>query len=277
MPQSYESKRFTTNDGIELHCLHWDTTPAAAQHAPIILLHGGGANVYWWEHLADALARDRPVYALDFRGHGDSDFPEEREVGAFNLDLERMIEWLGREDVHLIGHSLGAAVAFDHASRFDQTRSLVLIDLARGSTKGSGRRARLALALRRTYPSREEAIARFRFLPESSHPTEALRTRIATKSVREEADGRFGYKFDPGWFGLPSRPRPNPADIKCPTLLVRGKESQLLGEEAARDLVAAMPNAQLAEVADAGHHVMVDRPDALAALFDDFLGSLPED
>jgi len=277
MPPTYESQRFTTSDGIGLHCLHWDTKAGASQRAPIILLHGGGANVFWWEHLADALARHRPVYALDFRGHGDSDFPEEREVGAFNVDLEAMIDWLGREDVHLIGHSLGAAVAFDHASRFERTRSLVLIDLARGSTKGSGRRARLALALRRTYPTREEAIARFRFLPESSHPTESLRTRIAAQSVREEPDGRFGYKFDPGWFGLPSRPRPDPADVTCPTLLVRGKESQLLGADAARELVAAMPNARLVEVANAGHHVMVDRPEALAAHFDEFLGAQPED
>lgn len=189
------------------------------------------------------------------------------------MDLEALLDWIGRHDVHLLGHSLGAAVAFDHASRFPETRSLVLIDLARGSDKGSGRRARLALALRRTYASREEAIDRFRFLPESSHADESLRTAIATHSVREEEDGRFGYKFDPAWFGLPSRPRPDPADVRCPTLLVRGEESRLLGEEAARAFTQALPNGQLAVVQEAGHHVAVDQPDALIEALEAFARS----
>jgi len=245
---------------VRLHCLEWSTE---SDDAPLVFLHGGGAHAHWWTHLVGGLAYRGNRLALDFRGHGDSDHPEEREVGAFNFDLEALLEWLGRDDVHLIGHSMGAAVAFDHASRFPATRSLVLIDLARGSEKGSGRRARLALALRRTYASREEAIERFRFLPESSHARESLRLAIARRSVREEPDGRFGYKFDPAWFGLPSRPRPDPADVTCPTLLVRGGDSRLLSQTAAEDLVAALPRGALAVVPDAGHHVAVDQPERL--------------
>ena len=93
---------------------------------------------------------------------------------------------------------MGAAVAFDHASRFPATRSLVLIDLARGSEKGSGRRARLALALRRTYASRGEAIERFRFLPESSYAREPLRLAIARRSIREEPDASDTNSTRPG-------------------------------------------------------------------------------
>jgi pimeloyl-ACP methyl ester carboxylesterase len=299
MSYTPRSIRFDTPDEIELHCLHWpaksaisgegtvrgdtdsaDFTPNTgsvdSEPSPIVLLHGGGANACWWMHLAERLATTHPVYALDFRGHGDSDHPSEREIGAFNLDLEAALAWLGREDVHLIGHSMGAAVAFDHASRFEATRSLVLIDLARGSTKGSGRRARLALALRRTYASHEEAVDRFCFLPESGHASEDLRRQIAERSVRAETDGRFGYKFDPRWFGLPSRPRPDPADVQCPTLLIRGEESPLLSAEAATELVAALPAGRLAEVTGAGHHVLVDQPAQLADLFDDFLAEIPE-
>lgn len=256
---------------VRLHCLEW--SPAGSRDgddAPIVLLHGGGANAHWWDHLIDGLPGSGPRYALDFRGHGDSDFPEQRKIGAFNVDLEAMLAWLGRDDVHLIGHSLGAAVAFDHVSRFPSTRSAVLIDLARGGERGSGRRARLALALRRTYASRDEAIDRFRFLPESSHAEDALRRAIATHSVREEPDGRFGYKFDPAWFGLPARPRPDPKDVTCPVLLVRGEESRLLSEEAAREFVAALPDGELAVVPDAGHHVAVDRPNVLLERVRDF-------
>lgn len=237
-----------------------------------MLLHGGGANAHWWDHIASALTRRGPVYALDFRGHGDSAYPEERRVGAFNTDLEGLVETLGREDVQLVGHSMGAAIALDHASRFQSTRSLVLVDPARGSARGSRRRARLALMLRRTYPSFEEARARFRFLPESAHPSEALRRSIAGHSVREEPDGRFGYKFDPGWFALPSRPPPDPADVRCPTLLVRGSESKLLSPRAALELVDELAFGRLVEIQEAGHHVLLDRPErlleALHAFFD---------
>ena len=272
MPLESQSLRFETADGITLHCLHSaPSRPNGAKIPPLILLHGGGANAHWWDHLAPRLAATRPVYALDFRGHGDSDYPSEREVGAFNLDLEALVQWLGREDVIIVGHSLGAAVALDHASRHPATRRLALLDLARGSSRRSGRRARLALSLRRTYKNRMDAIDRFRFLPESDHASESLRLAVAAHSVREEPDGRFGYKFDPGWFALPSKPRPDLSCVTCPTLLLRGEESHLLSPDAARQFVADLPDGRLAEVADAGHHILIDQPertlDLLLAFF----------
>lgn len=273
MPLESRSLRFSTDRNVELHCLVWSKTDSAPSDSdtPLVLLHGGGANAHWWDHLAPSLCSDRSVYALDFRGHGDSEHPQEREVGAFNLDLEALLARLGRDDVDLVGHSLGAAVALDHASRFPATRSITLIDPARGGTPGSGRRARLALALRRTYVSRAEAIDRFRFLPESSHASEQLRTHIAQHSIREEPDGRFGYKFDPAWFGLPSRPRPDPSRITCPTLVIRGAESGLLSIEGAKALVRALPGGRLEEIAKAGHHVFLDQPERTCTRIREFL------
>jgi pimeloyl-ACP methyl ester carboxylesterase len=266
---------------VELHCLSWQApNPEIEQTSvPLILLHGGGANAHWWDHLGARLSVERPVYALDFRGHGDSDHPQTREVGAFNIDLEAMLAWLGREDVDLVGHSLGAAVALDHACRFKLTRSVVLIDLARGGTRGSGRRARLALSLRRSYRSHNDAVKRFRFLPDSSHASETLRAHIANHSVRIEPDGRYGYKFDPGWFGLPARPWPDPKDLDCPTLLLRGGDSPLLSPEAAREFVSQLPDGKLVEIANAGHHVFLDQPDIVLELLREFfsieIGSVP--
>ena len=203
-----ESREFQTADGITLHCLHWKTIIERDERIrpPVVLLHGGGANAHWWDGLAGRLALAGPVYALDFRGHGDSDYPTRRFVGAFNVDLEEVLAWIGREDAYLVGHSLGAAVALDHASRFPSTRGIVFVDPARGGPPGGGRRARLALAHRRSYRTREDAIRRFRFLPESHLGDEKIRVEIAEHSIRPESDGRFGYKFDPKWFSLPSRP-----------------------------------------------------------------------
>ncbi len=277
---SPRSEHFETHDGVRLHVLVWAVDPdlgaRAETRSPIVLLHGGGANAHWWDHVANRLAARNAVYALDFRGHGDSQYPAIRRVGAFGDDLEGLAAWLARDDLVLIGHSLGAAVALDHASRHAATRAIVLVDLARGGAPATGRRARLALSLRRTYRTRAEAIERFRFLPESSHASESLRAAIGAQSVREEPDGRFGYKFDPGWFALPPKPRPDLARIGCPTLLVRGSESTLLTPEAARSFADEVKQARLVEVPDAGHHVLVDQPERLLVCIEDFLaGSAP--
>ena len=277
MPVESRSHEFKTQDGILLHCLHWEPSidEGVEPEIPIILLHGGGANAHWWDHLAGGMATRRHVYALDFRGHGDSDHPEKRFVGAFNTDLEAMLSWLGREDVILIGHSLGAGVALDHASRFAATRGVVLVDLARGAKPGRGRRTRLALSLRRTYATRDEAIDRFRFFPDAIHADEKIRVYIAERSVQLEPDGRFGYKFDPGWFTLPSRPPPDLAEVRCRCLLVRGGESALLSSEAAVDLVAQLPSGRLVETPEAGHHVLIDQPERLLITLQEFVESLP--
>jgi pimeloyl-ACP methyl ester carboxylesterase len=272
MDQEPKSLCFEAESEVELHCLEWASMSATESAAPVILLHGGGANAHWWDHLANGLTPFGPVYALDFRGHGDSTYPGELRIGAFNDDLEALLRRLGRTDVWLIGHSMGAAVALDHASRFPETRGIALVDLARGSVPGSGRRARLALSLRRTYRSHEDAVERFRFLPESSHQSEALRRHVAEQSVQEEEGHRFGYKFDPRWFGLPSRPRPDPARIECPMLLIRGEESTLLTRDAGVEFTGQVKRGRFIEVPRAGHHVLIDQPEKLLVLLQEFLG-----
>ncbi len=254
--------------GLFLHALRWGT----ADSAPVVLLHGGGANAHWWDHIARRLARERRVIALDFRGHGDSDYPEELEVGAFNSDLEALCEFLGTASIDLIGHSMGAQVALDHASRHPETRRLILLDLSRGASRRSRRVARLALALRRTYASRSEAIERYRVIPPSDHIQPSLLRRIAENSVRLEKDGRWGFKFDPRWFTVASRPAPDLAQVRAPTLLIRGGESPLLSPEGAAAFIDELAEAHLLEIPGAGHHVQLDRPAEVLSGLLDFLG-----
>lgn len=227
----------------------------------MVLLHGGGANAHWWDPIASELCRHRPVIALDFRGHGDSDYPEALEVGAFNADLEALCEHLGSDTLDLVGHSMGAQVALDHASRHPNIGKLVLLDPARGASRRSRRVARLALSLRRSYASREEAIERYRVVPPSDRIATALLRRIAEYSTRQEDDGRWGFKFDPRWFGVPSRPPPDPGQVRAEVLILRGGESSLLSPKGAETLVAEFPNARLVTIPEAGHHIHLDQPE----------------
>ena len=252
------AERFTGPklDGVHLHGVHH----GSRGRAKLVLLHGAGANAHWWDHLASGLAERYHVVALDFRGHGDSDFPEQTRAGAFSDDLEALLEHLAAPEAILVGHSLGAHVAAEHAARSSETPALILLDLTRGASRSRQRATRLALSLGQSYRSREEAVRRFRFLPAAPHADGRMRRRIAEHSVRREADGRFGFKFDPRWFGVPPRGRPDLADIRCPTLLLRGEESALLTHEGAREIVSAIPDARLVEIPGAGHHVHIDRP-----------------
>ncbi len=259
-------------DGVELHTLQWGETTLPR----LVLLHGGGANAHWWDHLAPHFADRFHVVALDFRGHGDSERPRDLVVGAFNDDLEALLAHLGSHNAVLIGHSMGAHVALDHAARFAKTHALALLDPSRGGGARLRRRFRLALSFRRTYASREEATERYRFLPPADHASEALRHAIAHCSVQQESDGRWSYKFDPRWFGLPSLPRPDLARIACPTLVMRGEESPVLTEDGAREICAELPDARLASIERAGHHVQIDQPEAVLRALSHFLDELPQ-
>jgi pimeloyl-ACP methyl ester carboxylesterase len=276
------SERFTARelDGVHLHGVHH----GSAARAKLVLLHGAGANAHWWDPLASRLAERFHVVALDFRGHGDSDFPEQLRAGAFSDDLDALLQHLSAPGAILIGHSLGAHVALEHAARSGETPALILLDLTRGASRTRKRATRLALSLRLDYPSREQAIKRFRFLPAAAHADEETRRRIAAHSVRRQPDGRYGFKFDPRWFGVPGRGQPELGEVRCPTLLLRGEESALLTREGALEIVSAIPDARLVEIPGAGHHVHIDRPDLVLEAMLDFLsrcgcagGPLPSD
>jgi pimeloyl-ACP methyl ester carboxylesterase len=266
---SGRSQRFTTPSlaGVWLRAIHH----GEASQPPLVLLHGGGANAHWWDHLAPALAEHFHAVALDFRGHGDSDHPEQVEPGAFSRDLDALLEHLGAGPPTLMGHSLGGHVALEHAARHAGVRALVAIEIVRGAPTRARRSMRLALAARRTYRTREEAIARYRFLPPGPAPSERLRASVAAHSVAREPDGRFGFTFDPRWFALPPSPPPPLGRIRCPTLIVRGAESPLLSAEGAAGFAAEIPGARIAVIEGAGHNPHLEQPDAFLAATLDFL------
>jgi pimeloyl-ACP methyl ester carboxylesterase len=273
-PPVARSERFTTPalDGVSLHAIrHGDP-----RLPKLVLLHGGGANAHWWDDVAPVLARRYHVVALDFRGHGDSDQPEPRP-GAFQWDLVGLLEHIEAPDAALLGHSMGGHVVLEHAARHGgakQPRALVVVDVARGAGGRTRRMMRLALAARRSYRTREEAISRFRFLPPAPGASEELRARIAAASVRQQPDGRFAFKFDPRWFALPPAPGPLLERVSAPTLILRGAESPILSREGAQSLARELPEARLVEIAGAEHNVHLEQPEKFLSAVEGFLAEV---
>ncbi len=65
-----------------------------------------------------------------------------------------------------------------------------------------------------------------------------------------------------------------PRAITCPTLLVRGRQSDILSETSAREFLDLVPHARFADVSGAGHMVAGDRNDAFTTAVLEFLRSL---
>ena len=253
-----ETLRFTRP---ELDGVHLYAEQRGDPRSPcVVLLHGGGANLHWWDEIAPSLAERFSVVCLDFRGHGDSDHPEELVIGAFHRDLEALVAELGHRDIALVGHSMGGHIALDYAARHANVWGLVAIEVSFGAATRERRRTRLALSLRRSYATRDEAIARYRLMPSTPGVSERVREALAEHSIRELPGGRFVYKFDPRWFGLPPSPHERLEDVRCPSLVIRGDHSTLLTGEGAESVVAKLPSARLIEISGAGHNVHLERP-----------------
>ena len=83
-----------------------------ATGAPLLLLHGFGADMSTWMFNQGALAEDRPVFAVDLPGHGGSS----KEVGEGTIEglAEAVLAYMdavGIDSAHIVGHSLGGAIA----------------------------------------------------------------------------------------------------------------------------------------------------------------------
>ena len=99
------------------------------QPPPAILLHGFGGDLNNWLFNHGVLASGRAVYALDLPGHGGSSKDAgSGSLGEFSGVLKSFMDAIGEPRAHLVGHSMGGAVALDFAlTHPEQVASLVLI------------------------------------------------------------------------------------------------------------------------------------------------------
>ena len=112
-------------NGITLSYWEWN-----AGKEPVLLIHGLADHGLVWSSLGDALAQDYHVVAPDMRGHGDSSKPDSGYTFADAItDLEALLNHLGWEKAHILGHSWGGKLAAIWARRHPQRfSSLILVD-----------------------------------------------------------------------------------------------------------------------------------------------------
>ncbi|GHK02727.1 alpha/beta hydrolase [Streptomyces sp. Y2F8-2] len=245
----------------------------------LLLLHGLMGRASHWAPTARLLAERHRAVALDQRGHGQSDKPADgytRE--AYIDDAEAALEQLGLAPAVLIGHAMGALTAWQLAAkRPDLVRALIICDMRASALGATSQREWENWFKSWPLPFATLADVRKWFGeddPWVERPNPA-RGEFYVEVMTESPDGwrpvfepehmlrsRETWVYDAHWEEL--------AQVRCPTLVVRGLDGEL-GRAEAQEMVRVLPHGRYAEVPDADHFLHHAQPEAWRAAIDPFL------
>jgi pimeloyl-ACP methyl ester carboxylesterase len=247
---------------------------------PLVLLHGLGGGAANWIDLAPILARRHRVLVPDLPGHGGSaPLPAAVTLDPYVDRVTKLAEREGLREAAVVGHSLGGLVALRLAVRSPESvRALVLTASAgiRSATREAERFLNLAALLRPSarYARHRGAIARSRVLrtlvfgyfgasDPAAMPESAVHGFLAPLGMHSDTvTARRALVRDD--------PRLDLERVQCPVLLVWGaRDNQVTVADAFE--YARRLRAPLRLIADCGHLLIGERPDACAAAIEEFL------
>ena len=264
--------------GLAFHYVEWGD-PAAK---PIVLLHGITGHTRTWDRLAPELGHAFRVIALDQRGHGDTDPAPDADytVGTMAQDLGAFADRLGLGTFTLLGLSMGGRVAIAFAgAQPTRVERLVIVDIGPDLHLPGVQRVRGMMAGAPERIESEEQAFEYVRRANPRYDEAELRRRVV-HGLKRLPDGSLAWKYDRALRDMMrSGGRRDEVNlweplgrITCPTLLVRGAESDLLSPEIAQKMLQAVPDGRLVEVPGAGHTVPGDQPAAFARVVRSFLG-----
>lgn len=234
----------------------------------VVLLHGLAG--YWgeWSAVIERLDSHLGVIALDQRGHGAS-FDANHQIdvsrGAFVADVVTLVDEFAEGPVVLVGQSMGGVVAtFLAAARPDLVAHLVLVEVGMGAMTEAG-----LASLQRwfdTWPDQfaDDAAASDFF------GADAPSTSAWVDGLHRTPAGLVG-RFDPSQLMASMRSLAVEdrwaqwESLDGPTTIIRAAEGTMSDVDVDRMLVTH-PAADLVVIANSGHDVHLDQPDAVAAI-----------
>lgn len=247
--------RHTVVRGLRFHFLEW-----GMQGAPtVLLLHGGNQSAHSWDLVSLALSARYHVFALDQRGHGDSEWTRDLDysVEARAADALAFLDDQQITSPLLVGHSMGGHVAMRAVlDRPDLARGLVLVDVG-PELSAKGTSVIVDFVTRNVeFDDLEEFVDRVAQYDRFRSREHISRT--VKYNMLRRADGKYVSKADHRRVAT-GRSTPFKLDdfaaLPHPVLVVRGEESDVLEAEAAQRFVERLPFGRLATVPRAGHNV----------------------
>jgi esterase len=259
--------------GMRFHFTEWGD-PAAP---PVVLLHGGNQSSHSWDLVSLHLSDRYHVYALDQRGHGDTEWSRELDysMDAMTADLLAFVADQGIERPIIMGHSMGGRVTINTAlAALDLARALVIVDVGPELSEKGTKAVGDFIANNIEFDDLEvflDNVVKYDPFRTREHIARTVKYNLLVR-----ADGKYVSKVDHR--RLPSTMRSLTLDdvkvIACPTLLVRGGESDVLLPDAAERFVDALPQCQLVTVPHVGHNVHGGNTPGFLDAIGPFLASL---
>jgi pimeloyl-ACP methyl ester carboxylesterase len=227
----------------------------------VVLLHGAGMDHTVWQFQARTFAHHGyGVLSLDLPGHGRSDGPASSTIAEYTDSVAAILDSAGVASAHIVGQSMGAFIGLELAARYPQmVRSLTLMGVSERMLvhpdllAAAEANDHLAFDLVSSWSYTRTAHT-------GGHPTPGLWMMGATMRVLERS--RPGVLHS----GLAACSTYDTALVRAaettaPTLVLMGEHDIMTRPKGAEILADAIPNATFVIIPDAGHMVMVERPD----------------
>ena len=232
----------------------------------LVCVHGLTRCARDFDNLARALSDRYRVVCPDVAGRGDSDWladPMLYDIPQYVADMVTLVARLDVEQVHWVGTSLGGLIGMALAAQKDTpVAKLVLNDV--GPVIGKAVFERIATYVGKWPPlpgfQAAEQLVRAVAAPFGPHTDEEWRF-LTEVVVRKNADGSFRFHYDPK---IAERFRKDMPEgdlefwplwdaVRCPTLVIRGTQSDLLSRATAEQMTQCGPKAKLVELPGIGH------------------------
>lgn len=270
---------FWWNDGLRLH--YRDYAGGADGRPPLLCLPGLTRNVRDFEGLADRLAPDWRVIAIDFRGRGESAFsknPTSYTPLIYALDLQALFRELDLTAFVSIGTSLGGLVTMLMAEgERARIKGVALNDVGPEVETGGIARIRSYVGKSGNWPTWLHAARALAEANANVYPDYKLEDwlAMAKRRYRLSTNGRIVIDHDTR-IAEPMRVAPDepPADLwpaldalkDVPGLILRGELSDVLAPATVERMQQALPRAEAVTVPRVGHAPTLDEPEAVAAI-----------
>jgi pimeloyl-ACP methyl ester carboxylesterase len=283
------------------HKIHYTDWGDPASKRVVICVHGLTRNCRDFDFLARALAHECRVVCPDVVGRGRSDWLDHKDDYAnpqytadMNALMARVTEWpvpsgwLGRlanfltrrygsRSVYWVGTSMGGIIGMLLASRpKSPIRKLVVNDIGPLIPKAALERIATYVGKDPRFRTYDELEAYVRKISAPFGPLDDAQWRhLTSHAAKQYADGSWGMCYDPG---ITAPLRKGPLEdinlwsywdtIFCPTLALRGAESDLLLKDTADEMQKRGPRARLVEFAGVGHAPMLLAEDQIRVVTD---------
>ena len=269
-----------------LHRLAYTEWGDPAKRKVLVCVHGLSRCGRDFDTLARAMAGDYRVVCPDVPGRGLSGWlknPMEYQVQTYVSDMVTLLARLDADCVHWLGTSMGGLIGMTLASLPDTPlQKLVLNDVGPIITAVSLSRIGEYLGKAPAFADFAAAVQYIRAVsaPFGAHSDEQWRA-LTEHVVRRQRDGSYRMHYDPA-IAVPFSAAQPDKDIelwpyydaiKCPTLVLRGAQSDLLKRETLQEMAARGPRAQTVEFAGVGHAPTLMHEDQIAIVRDFLLAA----